>query len=145
MHHRLISLINYYTTGNNSPTDHQFSNLINGDLNTPLTVVNFFKFRKMADASLINDKSMTGQEAFTKYAETSVHKVSEVGGSFLLRGGVEGSFIGSDTPKWDIIAIGEYPRRECFIHLLEDTEYKTAFQYRQAAIAIQNVFLVNPV
>ena len=145
MQHRLNALLNYYTTGNNSPTDHQFLNLINGDLNTPLTVVNFFKFRKVADASLINDEPMTGFDAFTKYAETSVPKVAKVGGRFLLRGSVEGSLIGNDTPKWDIIAIGEYPKRECFIHLLEDAEYRTAFQYRQAAIAVQNVFLVNPV
>ena len=144
MQHRLNALTNHYTAGDNSPTDHQFSNLINGDLNAPLTVVNFFKFRKVADASLINNESMTGLEAFTKYAETSVPKVSKVGGRFLLRGGVEGSFIGSESPKWDVIAIGEYPRRECFIHLLEDTEYKIAFRYRQAAIAVQNVFLINP-
>jgi len=144
MQNRLNYLIDSYTTGNNLPTDNQLSMLISGDLNKPLTVVNFFKLRKKADTSLIHDKSMTGFEAFTKYAETSIPKVSEVGGRFILQGSVEGDLIGNNNPQWDIIAIGEYPRRECFIQLLEDDEYKNAFQYRQAAIEVQNVYLVEP-
>lgn len=137
------ALINAYGTGSNLPTSEQWGALINGDMSTPLTVVNFFKLRDKADPALTDGREMTGMEAFTTYAETSVPKVSEVGGHFILRGGVEGILIGKDLPQWDIIAIGQYPKRECFLNLFEDNEYKMAFKFRQAAIEKQNVFLVN--
>lgn len=137
------TLINAYGTGQELPTTKQWETLLNGDMNSPLTVVNFFKLKDKADTSLIDGKEMTGMEAFTIYAETSVPKVSEVGGHFILRGSVEGSLIGSDLPQWDIIAIGQYPRRECFLNLFEDKEYKKAFKFRQAALETQNVFLIN--
>ena len=96
----------------------------------------------MADSALIHE-AMTGEQAFAKYAETSVPKVTEVGGYFALRGVVESDFIGEEVENWHIIAIGQYPRRENFLELLYDQDYKRAFIYRQAAIANQNVFLVN--
>ncbi len=139
------ALINAYGTGRNLPTLEQWETLIKGDMNAPLTVVNFFKLREKADPALTGGREMTGMEAFTIYAETSVPKVSEVGGHFILRGGVEGHLIGKDLPQWDIIAIGQYPKRKYFLQLFQDENYKTAFTYRQAAIETQNVFLVNAV
>jgi len=137
------ALINAYGTDTELPTTAQWTALVEGDMNAPLTVVNFFKLKQNADPSLIDGKEMTGMEAFTIYTETSVPKVAEVGGHFILRGGVEGSLIGGGLPQWDIIAIGQYPRRECFLTLFEDKEYNKAFKFRQAAIETQNVFLVN--
>ncbi len=137
------TLIDAYGNGPNLPTLKQWDALIKGDMSTPLTVVNFFKLREKADTALTDGREMSGMEAFTTYAETSVPKVSEVGGNFILRGGVEGILIGSELTQWDIIAIGQYPKREYFLKLFEDSEYKNAFKYRQAAIETQNVFLVN--
>lgn len=86
---------------------------------------------------------MSGKQAFSKYAQTSVPKVSEVGGHFVLRGMVEGGFIGEKLDEWDIIAIGHYPERERFLALLLDEEYQKAFKYRQAAVENQNVFFIH--
>jgi len=143
MLYSIETLIDAYGSGEELPTSRQWEALVNGDMNSPLTVVNFFKLKDKADLALTDGKEMTGMEAFATYAETSVSKVSEVGGHFILRGSVEGSLIGSDLPQWDIIAIGQYPRRECFLKLFEDKEYKIAFKFRQAAIEKQNVFLVS--
>ena len=68
---------------------------------------------------------------------------AEVGGYFALRGAVEGDFIGENLESWHIIAIGQYPRRESFLELLSDQDYKKAFRYRQAAVESQNVFFIN--
>lgn len=69
--------------------------------------------------------------------------MAEVGGGFVLRGAVEGDFIGNNLPSWDIIAIGQYPKREHFIQLLSDKDYQQAFNYRQAAVEDQNVFFIH--
>jgi uncharacterized protein (DUF1330 family) len=142
MKYSVEALMAMYGEGENYPARRQWQRLIDGDMSQPLTVVNFFKLREIADSTLIQER-MTGEQAFAKYAETSIPKVAEVGGHFTLRGVVESDFIGEELENWHIIAIGQYPSRECFLELLSDQDYKEAFKYRQAAVENQNVFLVN--
>lgn len=142
MKYSVEELTTLYGQGKIYPNRDQWQRLLEGDLDQPLTVVNFFKLREIADKSIIQE-TMTGEQAFTKYAQTSVPKVSQMGGHFLLRGSVEGGFIGENLENWHIIAIGKYPRRENFLELLIDADYKQAFKYRQAAIENQNVFFIN--
>lgn len=142
MNNLVAELMATYGEGPNYPTRDQWQRLLDGNMDQPLTVVNFFKLREIADTNIIEEE-MSGEEAFAKYAETSVPKVAEVGGHFILRGGVEGGFVGENTEGWHIIAIGQYPKRENFLQLLSDEDYKKAFQYRQAAIDDQHVYLVN--
>lgn len=137
------ALLQAYGTGENLPTLRQWENLIQGDMASPLTVVNFFKLRSQADATLIDNQQMSGLQAFNTYAETSVPKVSEVGGHFILYGKIENDFIGNDLIKWDITAIGQYPQREYFLKLCNDEAYKNAFRYRQAAVELQHVYLID--
>ena len=42
------ALINAYGTGQELPTAKQWETLVNGDMSTPLTVVNFFKLKDKA-------------------------------------------------------------------------------------------------
>lgn len=142
MKYSIEKLTALYGEGNNYPSSNQWKTLLDGNLAHPLTVVNFFKLRERADSALIQEP-MSGEEAFAKYAETSVPKVAEVGGHFVLRGVVEGDFIGKNLENWHIVAIGQYPKRENFIELLMDQDYKNAFKYRQAAVENQNVFFIN--
>lgn len=144
MKYSIEELVEMYGEGRNYPTRSQWQRLIDGDMNQPLTVLNFFKLRDMANSTII-EESMSGEQAFAKYAETSVPKVSEVGGHFVLRGTVENDFMGENLENWHIIAIGQYPRRENFLELLLDKDYKKAFKYRQAAVETQNVFFINAV
>lgn len=144
MEYHVETLSAMYGEGKNYPTVNQWKTLIEGDMNQPLTVVNFFKLRPMVELGTI-DKPMSGEQSFMKYAETSVPKVSEVGGHFVLRGVVEGDFIGENPEAWDIIAIGQYPRRENFLELLLDEKYKEAFKYRQAAVENQQVFFIHAI
>ncbi|GLR72981.1 DUF1330 domain-containing protein [Agaribacter marinus] len=142
MKYSIDTLIKLYGTGFNLPSRAQWQSLVEGDQDAPLTVVNFFKLRTGADNKLI-EESMSGHEAFSKYAETSVPKVAEVGGHFVLRGAVEADFIGDNLEQWDIIAIGQYPRRENFLQLLMDEDYHAAFKYRQAAVETQHVYFIS--
>jgi uncharacterized protein (DUF1330 family) len=142
MKYLIDELVAMYGEGRNYPTQSQWQRLIDGDMSQPLTVVNFFKLREFADSKMI-EEAMSGEQAFAKYAETSVPKVSKVGGHFALRGLVEGDFIGEKLENWHIVAIGQYPRRENFLELLSDQDYKKAFKYRQAAVENQNVFFIN--
>ena len=142
MKYSIEEILALYGEGKNYPTYNQWKALFEGDLENPLTVVNFFRLREQADSAFINE-SMSGEQAFAKYAETSIPKVAEVGGHFVLRGMAEGDFIGENLESWDIVAIGQYPRRKDFIKLVMDQDYIRAFKYRQAAMETQNVYFVN--
>lgn len=142
MKYSVGEMVALYGEGENYPSHNQWKTLLEGNLEQPLTVVNFFKLRERADLALIKE-SMSGEEAFAKYAETSVPKVAEVGGHFVLRGIVESDFIGENLENWHVIAIGQYPRRENFIELLINQDYKKAFKYRQAAVEKQDVYFIN--
>ncbi len=142
MKYSIETLIELYGVENNCPSYAQWQSLLDGNFDTPLTVVNFFKLREKADNSFIRE-SMSGEDAFTKYAETSVPKVAEVGGHFILMGAVEADFIGDNLEQWNIVAIGQYPRRENFLQLLMDEDYHEAFTYRQAALETQHVYFIN--
>lgn len=132
-----------YGKGPNQPDAAQWETLLKGDMNAPLTVVTLIKLREQADATLTGNTVMTGQEAFERYVEIALPKFTALGGRFLLQGQVEGGFIGERLSDWDIAAVGEYPRREGFLNLLDDKAYQAAFIYRRAAVAYQHVFLVN--
>jgi uncharacterized protein (DUF1330 family) len=142
MKYSIEKFISTYGEGQKYPNRDQWEMLVDGDLDAPLTVVNFFKLRDLADENLIDDK-MSGEQAFAKYAQTSVPKVEKVGGHFILRGAVEGDFIGDNVENWHIVAIGHYPKRENYLQLLSDEDYKKAFKYRQAAVKDQKVVFVS--
>lgn len=142
MNPSIDEIVAMYGEGENHPSRTQWKTLLEGDLHRPLTVVNFFQLRERADRGLIQE-SLSGEEAFSKYAETSVPKVAEVGGHFVLRGAFSGDFIGQNLDSWHIIAIGQYSKRADFIALLMDQDYRQAFKYRQAAVAKQHVYFVD--
>ena len=142
MNKTVDDLVIAYGEGSNYPSRSQWEQLLQGDMGRPLTVLNFFKLRSQADTTIIAD-SMTGEKAFEMYAETSVPKVAEVGGHFVLRGMVEGLFVGDASADWHIIAIGQYPKRENFLALINDREYQNAFKYRQAAVEKQEVYFID--
>lgn len=142
MENSIDELVKVYGEGSNCPSRDQWKNLLEGDLSQPLTVVNFFKLRKNADTAIIDD-AISGEEAFSKYAEVSVPTVDKVGGHFALRGVVENDFMGDKLLDWDLIAVGQYPERKNFIELLMDKEYQACVKYRQAAVEAQHVYFVN--
>lgn len=142
MTYSIDTLMKLYENKLNFASKTQWRSLLGGNLESPLTVVNFFKFREEVDLRIVNE-SMSGEEAFNKYAETSIPKVAEVGGHFLLLGTVESDFIGENLEQWDLMAIGQYPQRKAFIELLMDEVYQAAFRYRMAAIENQNVYFVR--
>ncbi|MEM9635527.1 MAG: DUF1330 domain-containing protein [Pseudomonadota bacterium] len=123
----------------NSPTPQQWQNILDRPEDKPLTLINFFKLREIADYG--DDASeLSGQEAFAKYAEVSVPTMERVGGQFLFVGPHQGSFLGNNE-DWDLIAIGSYPDLKAFNALYADEGYRGVFHHRTAACAEQKVIV----
>jgi uncharacterized protein (DUF1330 family) len=123
----------------NSPTLNQWAKLLGRPADKPLTLINFFKLRK--EARYANGTSdVSGEDAFGKYAATSVPTMERVGGKFLFVGPCKGVFLG-DEEDWDLVAIGSYPDLTTLIALYSDEGYRSAFHHRTAACEKQKVVI----
>lgn len=136
----LDALVKAYGNGDSAPTRAQWEGVLGRDPDKPFALINFFKFREVAEYD-DTTPAISGQEAFQRYAAVSMPAMQAAGGSFLLVGPHHGSLIGPD-PEWDMVAIGRYPNVQAFCALYEDTGYQAAFAHRTAAVERQSVQVV---
>lgn len=125
------------------PTENQWIRVLDGSMDRPVTLINFFKFREHANYATDDPgvaTTMTGQEAFGRYAAISMPVMERIGGKFLLVGPFEGAFLGEEE-DWDLIAIGSYPDRQALLNLYSDGDYRAAFRHRTAACTRQKVVM----
>ncbi len=136
-------LVGWYGDGSDGavPRPEQWAQILDRDPNQGMTLINFFKFRVMADYAS-GDAKISGSEAFDKYAAVSVPTMERVGGKFLLVAPFEASLIG-DGEDWNLIAIGSYPNQKAFLDLYQDESYRKAFKHRTAACVSQKVLIVG--
>ncbi|QTD57327.1 DUF1330 domain-containing protein [Parasphingorhabdus cellanae] len=139
--------IDWYGEGSNgaSPTEQQWRQILTLPENEPVTLINFFKLNETANYPARSDTfetSVSGEEAFNRYAEVSVPTMERVGGKFLHVGPFSGMFIGEEE-HWDIVAIGAYPDLHALVSLYSDEGYRAAFIHRTAACARQKVLVAT--
>ena len=126
-----------------APTAEEWEAVVSQPVDQPITLINFFKFKEIADygPSNTNDARISGQEAFGKYAAISMPGLAKAGGNFLVTAPFGGIMIndGKDDKDWDMIVVGHYPNRASFLALYADPDYIQAFSHRCAALARQKV------
>lgn len=133
--------VEFYGNGSDgsAPRPDQWERILHRPPDQPITLVNFFKFREVADyGKELNDAP--GTVAFDRYALVSVPTMERVGGKFLLIAPFQAALIGADE-DWDLIAIGAYPNQRAFLDLYQDAGYRDAFVHRRAACLQQKVLI----
>jgi len=138
-------LIAWYGDGSDgaTPTADQWRALLSREAASPLALINFFRLRETArypEGTPEAGEALSGQAAFERYAAVSIPAMQAAGGSFLLVGPDQGSFIGPDE-DWDVVAIGRYPDLPALLRLLGNPDYIACFRHRTAACAGQRVRL----
>ncbi len=136
-------LVKWYGNGRDGavPRPEQWARILGRDPDRGFTLINFFKFRQTAHYSG-GGATVSGSEAFDKYAAVSIPTMERVGGKFLLVAPFAASLIGADE-EWDLVAIGGYPNRQAFLDLYRDDAYRAAFKHRVAACAAQKVLIAE--
>lgn len=138
----LDDLVAVYGDGGLCPTRAQWAQLLGHPSPGPIVVVNFFRVREQADATLTGGEPLTGFQSLLEYSEVSRRKVDEVGGRFLSTALFDTVLMGDDR-DWSLVAIAEYPDRKAFVRLFQDREYQQAHRFRLAAIEAQRVLVAN--
>jgi len=124
-----------------TPNKAQLAKLMSLPPETPLGVLNLFRFRE--DAAYqpgdpehgTPEADVSGAEAFNRYSASAGQKLESLGGRVVFSTPVEQMMIGPDTAAWDLAAIMFFPSRQAFMAMLSDPAFQDTSRHRKAALA----------
>ena len=91
------------------PNDEQMKGFMEGDIDTPIYMVNLLKFRDKAEYEDGRETNLTGQEAYLIYGQEVQKHLKKVGAEPIFSGRVERLMLGEVGELWDVIPIAKYP------------------------------------
>ncbi|WP_217475928.1 DUF1330 domain-containing protein [Stutzerimonas stutzeri] len=102
----------------------------------PILMLNLLRFNQQADYPADSGHTpCSGQEAYSRYSRTALHKVRAAGGDVQVAAGVQLALIAPEQESWDDMLLVRYPSPEAFLAMLADEEYRAATVHRTAALA----------
>ena len=119
------------------PNEEQMAGFLEGDIDTPIKMVNLLKFKDKADYKDGRQTSLSGKEAYQIYADEVQGHLEKVGGKSIFLGEVERLILGEVEDLWDWVAIAEYPSRKAMLEMVMDSEYQKSEEHRSAGLAGQ--------
>ncbi|MBJ65495.1 MAG: DUF1330 domain-containing protein [Rhodobiaceae bacterium] len=117
-----------------SPTDEQMKGFFEGDVDTPIYMVNLLKFKDKAEYEDGRETNLTGAEAYLIYGQEVQDHLKKVGGEAIFSGRVERLMLGEVGELWDIVAIAKYPSRKAMIEMIMDADYQESEKHRSAGL-----------
>ncbi|MEM8837705.1 MAG: DUF1330 domain-containing protein [Pseudomonadota bacterium] len=108
----------------------------------PIQMLNLIRLREMAEYP--DGQEIRGAEAYQEYSRLTVPILTGLGGKMVWRGGFELTMIGPPEEIWDICFIIEYPSKDAFLTMVQDSNYQTALVHRQASVADSRLICLRP-
>ena len=105
-----------------------------GDVDTPIYMVNLLKFKDKAEYEDGRETNLTGAEAYLIYGQEVQDHLKKVGGETIFSGRVERLMLGEVVELWDIVAIAKYPSRKAMIEMIMDADYQESEKHRSAGL-----------
>jgi uncharacterized protein (DUF1330 family) len=113
------------------PTPEQIQELLKGPADQPVVMLNLLRFKERASAP---DGSLTGEEAYQRYADDMTRFVTSRGGRVIWSGRVDSQVIGSDAGGFHVAALMEYPSRQVFVEIATSPEVAKFGVHRTAGL-----------
>ena len=122
------------------PEREQIERLAAGDPDAgPILMLNLLRFRDRA-AAVDGDESLTGREAYERYAGGVASHLAAAGGRIVSAGECAEVVIGPEG-EWDLVALVEYPSRRAFLTMIGDPGYQAIARWRTAALTDSRLIL----
>jgi len=116
------------------PNDEQMKGFMEGDIDTPIYMVNLLKFKDKAEYEDGRETNLTGEEAYLIYGQEVQGHLKKVGAEPIFSGRVERLMLGEVGELWDVIAIAKYPSRKAMMEMIMDADYRESEKHRAAGL-----------
>ena len=116
------------------PTPDQIQALLSGPADRPVVMLNLLRFKPTADAP---NATLSGEDAYRRYADQMVPFVESKGGRVLWSGHVDSQVIGEGGESFQMAALVEYPSRQAFVAIATDPHVQEIAVHRASGLAGQ--------
>ena len=116
------------------PSEEQMKGFVDGDIDSPISMVNLLKYKEKAKYEDGRVTELTGKEAYQIYALEVAKLVEKTGGKILFGGEVSRLMLGEVEELWDMIAIAYYPSRKKMLEMMMSPEYAEISIHRTAGL-----------
>ena len=117
-----------------APSDKQMKEFSEGDINTPIYMVNLLKFKKKAVYEDGRKTNLSGEEAYAIYGMEVMEHLKKVGGEPIFSGVVSRLMLGEVEQLWDWIAVVKYPSRKAMLEMILNPDYLESEKHRSAGL-----------
>jgi uncharacterized protein (DUF1330 family) len=116
------------------PNDEQMAGFLEGDIDSPIEMVNLLKFKDKAEYEDGRITELSGEEAYAIYGMEVQEHLKKVGGESIFFGTVERLMLGEVEELWDWVAIAKYPSRKAMLEMMSDPDYQESEKHRSAGL-----------
>ena len=116
------------------PHKTQIEGFLEGDTDTPITMLNLLKFKEKAEYEDGRETDLSGKGAYSIYDQEVVEHLKKVGANWVLSGKVSRLMIGEAEDLWDSVAIARYPSRKAMFEMIMDPDYLESEKHRSAGL-----------
>ena len=117
-----------------TPNHTQMNEFLEGDNDSPISMVNLLKFKEKAEYEDGRDTQMSGKEAYQIYAIEVQEHLKKVGAEIVFGGVVSRLMLGEVEDLWDSVAIARYPSRKAMLEMMMSSEYQESEKHRSAGL-----------
>ena len=116
------------------PSEEQMKGFVEGDIDSPISMLNLLKFKEKAEYEDGRTTDLTGREAYQIYALAVAKLVENTGGKVLFGAEVSRLMLGEVEELWDTVAIAQYPSRRKMLEMMMSPEYAEISVHRTAGL-----------
>ena len=116
------------------PNQDQMEGFLEGDIETPIAMLNLLKFKEKAEYEDGRETNLTGKEAYSIYGNEVQEHLAKVGAETIFAGAVNRVLLGEVEDLWDTAVIARYPSRKAMLEMIMDSEYQESEKHRSAGL-----------
>tara|TARA_B110001450_G_scaffold208019_1_gene198596 strand:- start:446 stop:859 length:414 start_codon:yes stop_codon:yes gene_type:complete len=117
-----------------APNKEQMAGFFEGDINSPISMVNLLKFKEKAEYEDGRDNDLSGKEAYMIYAMEVQEHLKKIGGEMVFGGEITRLMLGEVENLWDSVAVARYPSRKAMLEMIMDPDYQESEKHRSAGL-----------
>jgi len=116
------------------PNKDQMDEFLEGDIESPISMVNLLKFKEKAEYEDGRDTNLSGKEAYMIYGIEVQEHLKKVGGEIVFGGEISRLMLGEVEDLWDNVAVARYPSRTAMLEMIMDPDYQESEKHRSAGL-----------